>query len=133
MCGRNLRDIVDLKTARKYLKKLPTEFEPHNHFDAVVQVRAAVELAQKNRDNAFEKYVLEYKKYFDINKNDDKFETGDIVAYYTGDSSATNKKLRSRFSGPWKITGRLRPNVVTIERDEHKISVHTKMLKHYYS
>ena len=132
MYGRNLRDIVDLKLARKYLEKLPSFFEPHNHYDAVKQVQAAVELAKKNRDNVFEKYVLKYKEYFDVNKNNDKFEIDDVVAYFTGDSNSTNKKLRSRFSGPWQITDRIRPNVVTIQRDGHKLSVHTKMLKHYF-
>ena len=73
------------------------------------------------------------KDYHDLDKHDDSFEVGDLVAYFVGDRSSVNKKLRARFTGPWKIVLRIRDNTVRIKNlhDGKIIDTHVNMLKRY--
>ena len=74
------------------------------------------------------------KRDFDEDKHDDKFQVGDLVAYYIGDRSAKLKTIRRRFSAPWKILDRLRHNVVKIQcidNPKEILACHVSMLKKY--
>ena len=73
------------------------------------------------------------KDNYDIDKYDDNFNIDDLVAYYVGDRSSTMKKIRRRFTGPWKIE-RMHHNTVKILNliDNKIIVCHTTMLKRYY-
>ena len=74
------------------------------------------------------------KENFDIDKQDDDFEMGDLVAYYVGDRSSKLKTIKQRFSAPWRVIGRLRHNVVQIQRADNpveRLACHVSMLKKY--
>ena len=135
--GRNLRDIVDAKLAQDYLDtEIVDLFANTTYVDIVRQSQAAISLARRTRDDNYDRYVIISTENFDIDKYTDDFEVGDTVAYYCGDRSGVNKKLRRRFTGPWTIIARVpnRSNVVTITNPENgdTLSVHVKMLKRYY-
>ena len=74
------------------------------------------------------------KKNFDLNKNDPKLQVGDHVAYYVGDRANTSRKLRRRFTGPWKITKQINHNTYQIlnEQTNETMACHAQMLKKYY-
>ena len=74
------------------------------------------------------------KRNFDIDKVDPTLTVGDYVAYYVGDRSKTSRKLRRRFTGPWKITNKLNHNTyqITNEQTNETMACHAQMLKKYH-
>ena len=135
--GRNLRDIVDFKLARKMLDKLPNKYDDLTKFEIVQQIKAMISQAQKRRDENHSKYVIVMKNNYDYDKVPHTFKKGDTVAYYVGDLPRTNKKLHQRFVGPCKITEILKGrngNVVRIKilGTNYELACHAGMLKHYY-
>ena len=133
--GKNLNDIVDLKLARELYTDLPSNYGKQSYFEIVNQLRVAIETTQQRYDDKWDKYIIILKDNFDIDKYHDNYSIGDLVAYFTGDRASTNKKLRRRFTGPWKIVDRLRDNVLVIENktDGERIATHATMLKPYYA
>ena len=132
--GRNLRDIVDLKLARKTIDKIPLDFEHQTHFEIVKQLKAMLKLRSKEFRKRHRDYVIIMKNNFDLNHHNDNFSVGDAVAYYVGDRAETNKKLHSRFTGPWEVIDRLRHNTVRIKNldNNDELACHTSMLKKYH-
>ena len=137
--GRNLRDIIDFKLARQTLQEIKKSSSISNSkFELIKQLQAHLQLAQSRHDLNYKKYVIIMKKYFDQGKSHvthDTFEIGDLVAYYVGDRAATTAKFHRRFTGPWRITNRLRHNTVTIKNEDNgeSFSCHTSMLKKYFA
>ena len=87
------------------------------------------------------------KEQYDINKYDETYKIGDLVAYYIGDVDVGNKKkLQRKFSGPFTVAKIVNHNTVEIEKlhkpgnivqVENKITgdkfaCHTSMLKLYH-
>ena len=103
--GRNLNDIVDIKLARQLHDDLPTDFDNKNSqskFEIRKQLCLLIEQTHNRYHDKYDKYVIIMKDNYDIDKYDDYFKVGDLVAYYIGDRSATNKKLRKCFTGRGK-------------------------------
>ena len=132
--GRNLNDIVDIKLARQLHDDLPNDFDKQSQFEIRKQLRLLIEQTHERYHDKYDKYIIIMKDNYDLDKHDDYFKVGDLVAYYIGDRSATNKKLRKRFTGPWKIIARLRHNTVRIKNliDGKEIATHVGKLKKYY-
>ena len=133
--GRNLRDIVDLKLAQEFCTDyLPDLFQKKTHYDFVRQTQAAIDLARRDRDDNYEKYILISSENFDVGKYDVKYTPGDMVAYFCGDQSGRNIKLRKLFTGPWEVAQHTRDNIVQIRNPDtgDNLCVHAKMLKKYY-
>ena len=116
--GRNLRDIIDFKLAREHLDDLDT--------------------AEERKKRNHEKYVIIMKDNYDVDKYGDNWKVGDLVAYYIGERTGQHsRKLRKRFSGPWKVIERIkdRNNVVVKIQNEktgNTLCCHVSMLKKYY-
>lgn len=133
--GKNHRDILDYNLAIELQDEIQRKFENPSKYELVKNVEYLIKCAQHKQQINHEKYVKIMKNNFDIDKYDDSFEIGDIVAYYIGDRSATNRKIRQRFSGPWKIIDRLRHNTVKIQmldKPEKILACHVSMLKYYH-
>ena len=111
---KNMRDNRDYKKAFKQIDNIN---------NALAQIRK-----QYNHDH--NRYVWIMKRNYDINKKDELYQVGDLVAYYIGDRARTNQKLQARFSGPWVITklGKNSAKIVHKETGESMVS-HFKMLK----
>jgi hypothetical protein len=79
-------------------------------------------------------YVSKMKMNFDLFKYNDDFDINDLVAYYIGDRNYPMKKIRSRFTGPFRITNRLNHNTVVIKDDTTNDTMvcHTQMLKKWH-
>ena len=132
--GKNLNDIVDLKLAREIFSELPTKFDQQSYYEIVQQLKLIIEQTHQRYDEKYDKYVIIMKDNYDIDKYDDNFNVDDLVAYYVGDRSSTLKKIRRRFTGPWKIIERKRHNTVKILNliDNKIITCHIRMLKRYH-
>ena len=132
--GRNLNDIVDIKLARQIYNELPSDFDKNSHFEIVKQLKLIIEQTQERYNEKYDKYVIIMKDNYDIDKCNDSYKIGDLVAYYVGDRSATNRKIRRRFTGPWQIIQRLHHNTVVIRNqlDGTTFPTHVCMLKRYY-
>ena len=133
--GKNLNDIVDLKLARELHDNLPSDFDKLSTYEIRRQIQLLIAQTHERYHDKYDKYVIIMKDNYDLDKYNDYFKIGDLVAYYIGDRSATNKKLRKRFTGPWKIISRLRHNTVRIKNliDGKEIATHVGMLKKYYA
>ena len=90
-------------------------------------------MTQERYDEKYNDYVIIMKDNVDINQKPDSYSEGDLVAYFIGDRSSTNRKIRRRYSGPWKIEARLRHNCLVIVNllDGTRIATHVSMLKPY--
>ena len=132
--GTNLRDIADHKIENQIMNELPKQFDNESKYELVKQLRVLLNSAKQQKDAKHEKYVIIMKDYHDLNKTEDDFEIGDLVAYYVGDRASTNKKLQLRFSGPWRVLKRLHHNTLVIKNtdDGEKLACHVCMLKHYH-
>ena len=132
--GKNLNDIVDLKLARKLHDNLPSDFDQKSLFEVKRQLQHIIEQTHERYHEKYDKYVIIMKDNYDIDKHHDYFKINDLVAYYIGDRAATNKKLRCRFTGPWKVIERVRHNTLKIKNliDGKEITTHVGMLKRYY-
>ena len=91
--GKNLNDIVDLKLARQLYTDLPTEFTNQSYFEIIKQLRVAIDLTQQRYDDKYDKYVIIMKDNYNLKVEPDSYQVDDLVAYYIGDRSSTNKKL----------------------------------------
>ena len=131
--GRNLRDKIDVKLAKKLLNDIHSQLDNKSHFEVVKQLRALIQLKMERFKNEHKRYRLIQKRDFNFGKSNDNFKIGDIVAYYVGDRSSTTKSIRRRFTGPWQIIGRLRHNTVKIKNPHNNetLACHTSMLKSY--
>ena len=132
--GRNLRTKIDHDLGVELLTKLSREFKHPSKYELVKQLQYMIKYHEKQQKKEFDNYIVIMQKNFDKDKHDDEFEVGDLVAYYIGERSAKLKKIRQRFTAPWKITQRMRHNVVQIERVDNpteKLACHVSSLKKY--
>ena len=63
-----------------------------------------------------------------------KYEIGDLVVYYIGDRAQSLRKLRAKWSGPWKISKIIYENKIKIvDPKDKKVSaeVHVGRVKPY--
>ena len=137
--GRNLRDIVDFKTARETLDQIKEEhLFDQSKLEIINALEVQLALARQRRDENYEKYVIIMKRNYDESRFSHSFAVGDLVAYFVGDRAHTNHKLQRRFTGPWEViqvfndgdnqnTVRIK-NVATGE----EFACHVCMIKHYY-
>ena len=74
--------------------------------------------------------LLNYNKH----RHNDKFEIDDLVVYYVGERNYPMRKIRSRFTGPFRVIKRINHNTVTIynEETQQDISCHTQKLKKFH-
>ena len=80
-------------------------------------------------------YISKVKLNFDKNKQDDKLDVNDKVLYYVGERNYPMKKIRSRFTGPFRIIERINNNTVKIynEETQEEMTTHTQKLKKYHT
>ena len=107
------------ETELEFIKKLKLQLQiMHNTF---------------NKD--FNKYVLIMKDNYDIDKYSDNLRINDQVVYYIGDRDATMRKLRNKWSGPWRLSDRLYDNCVILMDDKkgQKFEAHVSRVKKYHS
>ena len=132
--GKNLRSKLDHKLGVELLTKLSKEIDHPSKYELVKQIQYLIKYHEDKQKEAFDDYVVIMQKNYDKDKSNDNFQVGDLVAYYIGDRSAKLKKIRQRFSAPWRVIERLRHNVVKIQRADNpveKLACHVSMLKKY--
>ena len=132
--GKNLRSKLDHKLGVELLTKFSKEIDHPSKYELVKQIQYLIKYHEGKQQEAFDDYVVIMQKYHDDDKSCDDFKEGDLVAYYIGDRSAKLKKIRQRFSAPWRVIERLRHNVVKIQRADNpveKLACHVSMLKKY--
>ena len=132
--GSNLNDTIDVTAA---LSKL-VETSKMKRFQTSKQLLQSIKRSLTTVREAFNNhrwyYVAKEIEKFDRNKKPDKFKIDDQVMYYVGERSYPMKKIRPRFTGPFKIIARINHNTVTIfnEQTDQTISCHTQKLKLYH-
>ena len=132
--GSNLRSELDHKLGVELMERLSKEIGHPSKYELVKQLKYLLSYHADKQKKAYQDHIVVMKENFDMDKHDDDFEIGDLVAYYIGDRSAKLRKIRQRFSAPWRVIGRLRHNVVQIQdtkNPEEKLACHVSMLKKY--
>ena len=66
---------------------------------------------------------------------EDNLNINDKVVYYIGDRDSNLKKLKHKWSGPWRVSERVYPNVVILSNDSNggKFDAHVQRVKKYKS
>lgn len=139
MFGEQLLEIPDIKGAITRLKDMPNDSTikmDQTELEYVNRLCAQLKTLYKVFDKDHEKYVLISKKYYDSNKIDDSFDVSkhELVVYYVGDKTSELRKLRCKWSGPWKILERIRHNTLRIcepSNVENFFDAHVERLKRY--
>ena len=132
--GKQLNDTIDCTNTIEQLNKLYDEKKYKNAFQMIDHLNKSLKVIKSMHDHNYKKYVFIMKKNYDKNKLNRKFQVGDKVMYYVGDRAHTNKKLRARFTGPFKVVKLISDNAVKIlnEDTDETMVCHTKMLKLYF-
>jgi hypothetical protein len=131
--GKNLREFVDFSKANQQLDIIEKSEFGTSKYQLVNQLRAQLKLVHDRHANKNEKYLIDLKIKYDLDKSEDNFVVGDLVVYYIGDRASNNKKLQRRLSGPWKVLERVRHNVLRIknESNDDELACHVGMLRKY--
>ena len=131
--GTNLHDIQDIALKIKQLSQIKSNTEKSKH-ELIEQLKTRLSALHTHYDNAHQRYVIIMKRNFDRNKSNPIFKINDLVAYYVGDRANTSKKLRRRFTGPWRIINKISHNTYEIINDDtgDTMSCHAQMLKTYH-
>ena len=129
-----MQDIPNLQQTVADLTKLKHNKDYSNSLRIINDICKSIKLQQKIHEFHHNRYVLIMKKNYDKHVLSDKFDEGDYVAYFIGDRSSTSRKLRARYSGPFKLIKRISGNTVRIQNEETKeiLDCHVTMLKRYY-
>ena len=142
MFGTQLDEITDINVFRNGFTKLlkykneekqsnwnPTELELLNQLD--VHLKAIKDLYNKD----YNKYVKIMKENYDLNKYDIEYEKNEKVVYYIGDKDSPMRKLRNKWTGPWRVTNQLYPNTVILMDDKkgEEFSAQLNRVKKYNS
>ena len=135
--GTNLREIPDLPKSLQQLESLEQsndiKMAKQTKIEIIDKLRKQIKAMHNQYDIKHSKYVLIMKQNFDQNKTDPTLQINDYVAYYVGDRANTSRKLRRRFTGPWKIINKLNNNTYQIlnEDTNETMACHVQMLKRY--
>ena len=86
-----------------------------------------------NKD--YNKYVIIMKNNYDFDKYNIKYEKNEKVVYYIGDRDSPMRKLRNKWTGPWKVVKQLYPNTVVLrdEKNGKEFPAQIKRVKKYHS
>ena len=132
--GNNLRSKIDHNLGVELINKISKEIDHPSKYELVKQLQYILKNQAKKQIDKFDDYIVVMRRNFDLDKTNDNFDIGDTVAYYIGDRSSKLKKIRQRFSAPWRVIGRLRHNVVQIQKADNPketLACHVAMLKRY--
>ena len=132
--GKNLNDIKDITKAISGLDELSKDKSAKSRLELINNLKSQLRAIHSHYDIKHSKYVLITKNNFDEYKTDPLFLIGDYVAYYVGDRANTSRKLRRRFTGPWKIINKLNHNTYELlnESTNETMACHAQMLKKYH-
>ena len=75
------------------------------------------------------------KENYDLSKYDKEYDKNDKVVYYIGDKDAPLRKLRNKWTGPWRVEKQLYPKTVILKDDKtgKKFPAQIKRVKKYHS
>ena len=136
MFGEKLTEWPDIKLFKQDLNKLKKELNLKQSDCEFVdnlkrKLKLYKEIAIKNR----EKYLLVMKDQFNKKRKESKLKKGDLVVYYIGDRNQTLRKLRAKWSGPWKVKRIIYENskITIMDPEDEKVTadVHVGRVKPY--
>ena len=132
--GSNLNDTIDVTTALQSIietSKLKRFKDSHNTLRMLKHSLTTVR-------NIFNQhrwyYVANSIEKYNKHQKPDKLKIDDLVMYYVGERQYPMKKIRPRFTGPFRILNRVNHNTVTIYNEDtnEQLSCHTNKLKKYH-
>ena len=66
--------------------------------------------------------------------NNEKIKIGESVMYFIGDKEQTSRKLRQKWSGPWKVAKRLQDNAYELtDGGKRQSPAHVERMKKYFA
>ena len=132
--GENLNDAIDTTAALTNIKKYAKmkKFKEAKH--TLKMLHDSIGVVRKHFDDHRWFYIANEIKKYNKNRKPDNFKANDLVMYYVGERNYPMKKIRSRFTGPFRIIKRINHNTVTIHNDStnETMSCHTQKLKKYH-
>ena len=132
--GSNLNDAIDITSAVKALANTAKDKKFKESTKILKALTKSLTLVREAFNNHRWYYVTRTIQNFNKNKTSDKFKIDDKVMYYVGERNYPMKKIRSRFTGPFRIINRVSHNTVTIYNDttNETMTCHTQKLKLFH-
>ena len=132
--GSNLNDTIDVTSAVKQLAQTAKDKKFVESKQILKALTKSLTLVRSIFNNHRWYYVTRNIHNFNKNKTSDKFNIDDLVMYYVGERNYPMKKIRSRFTGPFRIIKRVNHNTVTIYNDttNESMTCHTQKLKYFH-
>ena len=137
MFGKALNELSDIKLCVKHLNDLEnknkwneTELKYLKRLE--LHLKIFDDIARQNRD----KYIKVMKDYYDKHwkKRDIAYKIGQAVMYYIGDKDQNSRKLRQKWSGPWKVAKKLQENAYELtDGGKRTWPAHVERRKLYYA
>ena len=129
-----MQDIPDLSKTVAELNKLKDNKDYANSLRIIDSICKSIKIQQQIHKFHHNRYILIMKKNYDKHRLADKFDVGDYVAYFVGDRSSRSRKLKARYSGPFKLIARVIDNTVRIANEDNgeTLDCHVTMLKRYF-
>ena len=131
--GQNLNDVIDITAALSKLAKTAKMKKFKDSKDTLQMLKRSLTVIRNQFNQHRWYYVHNTIKNYNKKRTDDKLIVNDQVLYYVGERNYPMKKIRPRFTGPFKIIKRINHNTVTIynESTQEELSCHTQKLKKY--
>ena len=132
--GQNLHDTIDVTSAIKNLAQTSKNKKFKESFEILRAIKKSLTIVRDAFNQHRWYYVTRTIQNFNKNKTTDKFKIDDKVMYYVGERNYPMKKIRSRFTGPFRIIKRVNHNTVTIYNDStnETMTCHTQKLKLFH-
>lgn len=133
--GHNLNTVADVAAALTSIAETAKIKKFKDSHQTLQMLKRSLTVVKQQFNQKRYYYISKVKLNYDKKHNkDDKFEINDKVLYYVGERNYPMKKIRSRFTGPFRITHRINHNTVTIynEDTQEELTTHTQKLKKYH-
>ena len=132
--GTNLNDTIDVTTALKSLIETTQLKRFRDSHNTLKMLKHSLTTVRSIFNNHRWYYIANSIEKFNKHQKPDKLKIDDQVMYYVGERQYPMRKIRPRFTGPFRILNRVNHNTVTIYNDDtnEQMTCHTNKLKKYH-
>ena len=125
--GTNLNDTIDVTAALKSLLETSKIKKFQDSKNTLKMLKQSLTTVRNIFNQHRWYYIANSIEKYNKHQKPDKFQINDLVMYYVGERQYPMRKIRPRFTGPFKILNRVNHNTVTIYNEDtnEQMTCHT--------
>ena len=126
MFGQQLTEITDIQVFKhgfgkllQYKNKEKNQKWNETELEYLKELERNILIMHELYNKDFNKYVKIMKDNFDIGRYNETYDINEKVIYYIGDRDSPMRKLKHKWTGPWRAVDQIYPNTVVLKNDDN--------------